>query len=148
MSTLQPLPTPTPQPLPTHTGPSFWCRPQLVEVVKNVATPSPFPLLRTTPFHSLADSYWPRVPLRLHCNNVWGLSKNLSDLILASSQYDLLLSSETLITMRRHMSELLGPEFGRTVLLCRDMIPRTLGAGDRYGTFRHPNFELLRNAGI
>ena len=39
---------------------------------------------------------------------------------MASSQYDLLLCSETLVSDRRHISELLVPGFGRPVLLCRD----------------------------
>ena len=39
---------------------------------------------------------------------------------VASSQYDLLLCSETLVSDRRHISELLVPGSGRPVLLCRD----------------------------
>ena len=56
---------------------------------------------------------------RILCSNVRGLSKNLSDVTVASSQYDLLLCSETLVSDRRHISELLVPGFGRLVLLCR-----------------------------
>ena len=52
----------------------------------------------------------PRRPVpgacRILCSNVLGLSKNLSDVTVASSQYDLLLCSETLVSDRRHISEL------------------------------------------
>ena len=41
-----------------------------------------------------------------------GLSGNLSDLAMASSQYDILLCSETLVSDLRHVSELLVPGFG------------------------------------
>ena len=54
-------------------------------------------------------------------------AKNLSDVTVASSQYDLLLCSETLVSDRRHMSELLVPGFGCPVLLCRDGVPRARG---------------------
>ena len=47
-----------------------------------------------------------------------GLAGNLSDLTVASSQYDILLCSETLVSDIRHVSELLVPGFGRPVLLC------------------------------
>ena len=57
---------------------------------------------------------------RILCSNVRGLSKNLSDVTVASSQYDLLLCSETLVSDRRRISELLVPGFGRPVLLYRD----------------------------
>ena len=43
---------------------------------------------------------------------------------VASSQYDLLLCSETLVLDRRHISEFLVPGFGRPVLLCRDGVSR------------------------
>ena len=65
----------------------------------------------------------PRRPVpgacRILCNNVRGLSRNLSDVTVTSFQYDLLLCSETLVSDRRHISELLVPGFGRPVLLCR-----------------------------
>ena len=71
-----------------------------------------------------------------------GLSKNLSDVTVASSQYDLLLCSETLISDRRHMSKLLVPGFGRPVLLRRNGIPRALAMAAyvraEYGAFRQP----------
>ena len=43
---------------------------------------------------------------------------------VASFHYDLLLCSETLVSDRSHISELLVPGFGRPVLLCRDGVPR------------------------
>ena len=54
---------------------------------------------------------------RLLCSNVRGLAANLSDLTVASSQYDILLCAETLVSDSRHVSELLVPGFGRPVLL-------------------------------
>ena len=81
---------------------------------------------------------------RILCSNVRGLSKNLRDVTVASSQYDLL-CSETLASDRRLISELLVPGFGRPVLLCRDgmLRPRGMAAyvGDGYGVFRQPKFE-------
>ena len=56
-----------------------------------------------------------------------GLSGNLSDLAVASSQYDVLLCSEALVSDLRHVSELLVPGFGRPVLLCRGKLPRARG---------------------
>ena len=53
---------------------------------------------------------------RLLCSNVRSLDANLSDQTVASSQYDILLCSETLVSDMRHVSELLVPGFGRTVL--------------------------------
>ena len=91
----------------------------------------------------------PRSPVpedcRILCSNVRGLSTNLSDVTVASSQYDLFLCSETLVSDRRHMSELLVPGFGRPVLLCRDGVPRARGIAayvrDGYEAFRQPKFE-------
>ena len=44
-----------------------------------------------------------------------------------------------------HVSELLVPGFGRTVLLCRGKMPRARGMAayvrDGYGAFRQPKFE-------
>ena len=45
-----------------------------------------------------------------------GLSGNLSDMAVASSQYDILLCSETLVSHLRHVSELLVP--GSVALSC------------------------------
>ena len=46
---------------------------------------------------------------RILCSNVRALSKNLRDVTVASSHYDLLLCSETLVSHRCHISELLVP---------------------------------------
>ena len=82
-------------------------------------------------FRNVNTNRGPRRPVpeacRILCSNVRGLSKNLSDVTLASSQYDLLLCSETLVSDRSHMSELLVPGFCRLVLLCRDGVPRASG---------------------
>ena len=68
----------------------------------------------------------PRRPVaascRILCSNV--LSGNLSDLTVASSQYDILLSSEILVSDLCHVSELLVPGFGRPVLLYTFAPPR------------------------
>ena len=50
-----------------------------------------------------------------------------SDLVVASSQYDILLCSETLVSDLRHVSELLVPGLGRPVFLCRGKLPRARG---------------------
>ena len=69
----------------------------------------------------------PRRPVptvcRLLCSNVRGLAGNLSDLTVASSRYDVLLCSETLVSDMHHVLELLVPGFGRHALLGRGRIP-------------------------
>ena len=81
---------------------------------------------------------------RILCSNVQGLAGNLSDLTVASSQYDILLCSETFVSDMRHVSEILVPGFGRPVMLWRGKIPRALGMAayvrDGYGAFRQPKF--------
>ena len=64
---------------------------------------------------------------RILCSNVRGLAGNLSDLTVASSQYDIMFCSETLVSDMRHVSEVLVPGFCRPVLLCRGKIPRARG---------------------
>ena len=54
---------------------------------------------------------------RIACSIVRGLSGNHSDLAVAWSVYDILLSSETFFTDIRHMSELLVPGFGSHLVL-------------------------------
>ena len=79
------------------------------------------------------------------CSNVRRLARNLTDLTVASSQYDILLYSETLVSDMRHVSEVLDPGFGRPVLLCRGKMPPARGMAayirDGYGAFRQPKFE-------
>ena len=78
----------------------------------------------------------------LLCSNVRGLAGNLSDLTVASSQYDMLLCSETLVSDMRHVSKVLVRGFCRPVLLCRGKMPRVRGMAayvrDGYGAFRQP----------
>ena len=73
----------------------------------------------------------PRRPVptvcRLLCSNVRGLAVNLSDLTVASSQYDILVCSETLISDMRHVSELLVPGFGCPIFLCMGRMIRARG---------------------
>ena len=91
----------------------------------------------------------PRRPVpvvcKILCSNVRALVRNLSDLTVASSQYDILLCSETLVSDMRHVSEGLVPGFSRPVLLCRGKMPRARGMAayvrDGYGAFRQPKFE-------
>ena len=77
---------------------------------------------------------------RILCSNVLGLARNLFDLTVSSSQYDILFCSETLVSDMRHMLELLVPGFGRPVLLCRGKMPLARGMAayvrDGYGAFR------------
>ena len=78
-------------------------------------------------------------------SNVRDLAGNLSDLTMASSQYDILFSSETLVSDMHHVSELLVPGFSRTVLLCQGKMLRVRGMAayvrDGYGAFCQPKFE-------
>ena len=91
----------------------------------------------------------PRRPVPAVCrilrSNVQGLTGNLSDLTVASSQNDILLYSETLVSDMRHVSEMLVPGFCRPVLLCQGKIPRARRIAayvrDGYGAFRQPKFE-------
>ena len=46
---------------------------------------------------------------------------------VASSQYDIVLYSETLVSDMHHVSELLVPRFGRPVLLCWGRLPLARG---------------------
>ena len=68
---------------------------------------------------------------RIFCSNMQCLAGNLSDLTVASSQHDILLYSETLVSDMGHVSELLIPGFCRPVLLCRGNMP-----GPRDGCIR------------
>ena len=62
-----------------------------------------------------------------------------------SSQYDLLFGSETLVCGGRYISELLVPEFGRHVLLCRDRKPKGIPlhlCEMHMGNFANPNVSV------
>ena len=86
----------------------------------------------------------PRRPVpavcRILCSNVRSLAGNLSYLTVASSQYDILLCSETLVSDMRHVLKLLVPGFGRLVLLRRGKMPRARGMA-AYGRDGQPKFE-------
>ena len=64
---------------------------------------------------------------RLLCSNVQCLAGSLSNLTMASSQYNILLCSETLVSHMRHMSVLLVPRYIHPVLLCRGKMPLARG---------------------
>ena len=85
---------------------------------------------------------------RILCSNVRCLAATLSDLTVASSQYDILLCSETLVSDMRHVWEVLVPCFCRPVLLCWGKMPWARGMAayvrDGYGAFRQPKFECGR----
>ena len=72
-----------------------------------------------------------------------GLAGHLSDLTMASSQYDILLCSETLFSDMRHVSELLVLGFGRLVFFSKMPRARRRAAfvRDGYGAFRQPKFQ-------
>ena len=99
-------------------------------------------------FLNVDTNPWPRRPVpavcRILCSDLRGLARSLSDLTVASSQYDILLCSETLVSDMPHVSEVLVPGFGR-VLLCRGNMPQASGMAayilDGYGAFRKPKFE-------
>ena len=80
----------------------------------------------------------PRRPVpavcRILCSNVRPLAGNLSDLTVASSHYDILLCSETLVSEMRHMSEVLVPGFGHLCATCC-VGTRCLGPVDWLHTF-------------
>ena len=69
---------------------------------------------------------------RILGSNVRGLARNLSDLTVASSQYDILLCSETLVSDMRHVSEVLVTGFGHIVLLCWGKMPQACGIQNLY----------------
>ena len=62
----------------------------------------------------------------LYCN-IRGLYGNLSELAVASTKYDIICCSETLVSSRRHTSELLLPNFNKPVQLLRNSMPRAQG---------------------
>ena len=98
----------------------------------------------------------PRRPVpavfRILCSNVQSLAGNHSDLTVTSSQYVILLCSETLVSDMRHLSEILVPGFGRPVLLGRVKMHRAGGmaayVGDGYGAFCQPKFECWSQANV
>ena len=61
----------------------------------------------------------PRGKCRVLYNNIRGLMRNFSDLQIASRDYDIIFCSETMVTSRRHVSELLIPGFNNPTLLLK-----------------------------
>ena len=88
---------------------------------------------------------WHPVPAvcRILCKNVRGLAGNHSDLTVASSQYNILLCSETLVLVMHHVLEILVCGFGSPALLCRGKMPCTRRMAVRNGSraFCQPKFE-------
>ena len=82
---------------------------------------------------------------RILCSNVRGLAGNLSEMTAASSQYDILLCSETLVSDMHHQLEVLVPGFCLPILLCRGKMPLVRGMAayvrDGYEAFRQSKFE-------
>ena len=69
-----------------------------------------------------------------YSSNVPGQAGNLNDLTVASSQYDILLSSETLVPDMRHVSELLVPGLPGLVTGC--WLPGQVRSAPRDGCTR------------
>ena len=82
---------------------------------------------------------------RLFFSNVRSLAGNLSDLTVASSPYDILLCSETLVSDMRQELKFLVSRFGHPETLCWSRMPRVRGMAayvrDGYGAFCQPKFE-------
>ena len=68
---------------------------------------------------------------------------NPDHLTVASSQYDILLCSETLVSDMGHVSEVLIPGFCRPVLLCRGKMPRARGMDVYVRDFANPNLSAV-----
>ena len=62
----------------------------------------------------------------LYCN-IRGLYGNFNDLAVASSKYDIILCSETLVSQLRSINEVLLPNFRKPYLIRRDAFPRARG---------------------
>ena len=52
-------------------------------------------------------------------HNIRGLMGNLNDLQIASRNYDIILCSETMVSFRRHKSEILILDFNKPTLLLK-----------------------------
>ena len=82
---------------------------------------------------------------KILCSNVSGLASNLSELTVASSQYDILLCSETLVSDMTHVSQLLVPGIGHPVCLYRGKIPQARGKSAYVYEMVTEHFRWLRN---
>ena len=81
-------------------------------------------LLRSGDIH---QNPGPRNDCRILYSNIRGLKANLQDLSVASTKFDIIFCSETLVSSFRHTSELLIPNFNKPILLRRNAIPRAQG---------------------
>ena len=61
----------------------------------------------------------PQSKCRLLFHNFRGLKCNLNDLQIAFRDYDIILCSETMVSYRRHISEILIPDFNKPTLLLK-----------------------------
>ena len=97
----------------------------------------------------LVTNTGPRRPVpavcRILCSNVRGLARNLSDLTVTSSQYDILLCSETVVPDKRHVPELLVPDSVALSCYAGVKLPRARGMAtyvrDGNGAFSQPKFQ-------
>ena len=102
-------------------------------------------------FQDVETNPGPRRPVpavcRILCSNVRAWPGTLCNLTVASSQYDILFCSDTLVSDMRHVSEVLVSGFGRPVLLCLGKMPRARGmvayVRDGYGAFANPNLSVV-----
>ena len=81
---------------------------------------------------------------RVYCSNVLGLVGNLSDLTVASSQYDILLCSETLVSdMQHERVGVAGSWFWSPCLVVsgQDASGPMAHVRNGYGEFRQPKFK-------
>ena len=87
---------------------------------------------------------------RIPCSNVQGLARNLSDLTKASSEYDILFCSETLVSDMYHVSELQVSGFGCPLVVLgqdalgpRDGCIRTRWLRQSAATTLNPNLRVV-----
>ena len=83
--------------------------------------------------------------IRILYANIRGLHANLSELSVAGSNFDILLCSETLVSDRRHLSELRIPTFGGPQQRLAGCIPHARGSAlyirEGVTAFRQSSFE-------
>ena len=68
------------------------------------------------------------------------INANLNELSVAASRFDIVLCAATLVSARRHASELLLPGFGRPALSLRDVRPGARGLA----LYVHKGFPAFR----
>ena len=68
-----------------------------------------------------------RSKCRVMYSNIRGLYANINDLQIASRNYDIIFCSETLVSSKRHVSELLLPGFNKPTLILSDSRARARG---------------------